>query len=71
MKKYTLEHNLGETSFDTLMDAIKSMYIINCYSNDSNIDFEESQSEINHISHIVEDGKTYNNGDFSLFISEG
>lgn len=67
---YTLSHNMGEATFQTLKDAIIAMYLIADYDLDCEAEFTRNQIEIDRISKKVEDGRYYQNGFFSLFKSE-
>ena len=68
--KYTLSHNRGEVSFETLRDAISAMYVIAQYDPDCKAEFTESKIEIDQITRKVEEGDYYTNGFFILYISE-
>lgn len=67
---YTLEHNMGEATFQTIKDAIIAMYLIARYDPECDAEFTETKAEIDSISNKVEDGKYYINGIFTLFKSE-
>lgn len=67
---YTLSHNMGEATFQTLKDAIIAMYLISHYDPDCGAEFTETKSEIDWISKKVEDGQDYKNGFFCIFKSE-
>ena len=67
---YTLSHNMGEAYFQTLKDAIFAMYLIADYDKNCEAEFTRTQTEIDQISRIVEEGRYYENGFFTLFKSE-
>ncbi|MDE7132960.1 MAG: hypothetical protein K2O65_14430 [Lachnospiraceae bacterium] len=67
---YALSHNIGETYFQTLKDAILTMYLIARYDKDCEAEFSETKTEIDWISRIVEEGRYYENGFFILYKSE-
>lgn len=69
-QKYTLSHNMGEASFQTIKDAILAMYVISQYDKDCNASFKMTSRETDLITQRVEAGKYYTNGFFTLYISE-
>lgn len=67
---YALSHNMGETYFQTLKDAITAMYLTSYYDKDCKAEFTMTKTEIDQISRIVEEGRYYENGFFILYKSE-
>lgn len=70
MTRYTLGHNKGEISFQTLKDAIFAMYLVADYDRDCGAEFSGTRTEIEQITREVEQGKYYTNGFLTLYISE-
>lgn len=68
--KYTLSHNKGEVSFETLKDAISAMYVIAQYDPDCEAKFTMTKIEIDWITKKVEEGNGYTNGIFSIDITQ-
>lgn len=68
--KYTLSHNMGEMSFQTLKDAIFAMYLVADYDMDCEAEFTRTQAEIDSISRKIENGRYYKNGYLALYISQ-
>lgn len=69
-EKYTLEHNKGEVSFETLKDAILAMYVIAQYDPDCEAEFTMTKIEADEITRRVEEGNGYTNGIFSIDITQ-
>ncbi len=69
-EKYTLSHNMGEISFQTLKDAIFAMYLVADYDKDCEAEFTRTQTEIDRITKKVEQRGYYKNEFFTLYISE-
>lgn len=68
--KYTLNHNMGETYFQTLRDAITAMYLIADYDRGCGADFDRTETEISRITDRVERGDYYENGIFALYVCQ-
>lgn len=68
--KYTLSHNRGEVSFQTLKDAISAMYVIAQYDPDCGAEFYMTNEEVCWITRKVEEGNSYTNGIFSIDITQ-
>lgn len=68
MERYTVETNFGQTSFSTIDDAIRALWIALTYSINDFIDF----SLLDHIREVILSGETWTDGKgvISIYRSE-
>lgn len=68
--EYTLHHEFGENTFETLKDAIIAMYIMADYVPECKTTFAETQADIDQISKRVNSHGYFEHGYFVLCASE-